>query len=657
MIDRSRFFFLPLLPVLLLSTLILSSCGSSSSASGSRGSTNESAQRLTPSLALQSGATAYALTPFSLTVIVASGDPRYTPSGVVTLTCVASDGSACFSGTITLPQTSYTVASLEPGVYTVSAGYSGDTRFNPATATTQIQVGQPYTVSIPASSFVVVPGGSVSIPVAVNTPGTFQGTLNLAISGLPSGVTFSPSQIPSGATTNVLFAASSNVDAEDFTGATFVYSYDKPLVVTATSGNYTGSAQTTLTVSVDNQSFVPAQTYLPVLQITTDSGLPVTSKDTYVSGSVTLTDPTVTSNNYSGTMTIKGHGNTTWQMPKKPYNLKLTSKASILGMPKSKSWVLLANFDDKTLMRDAVASEIATRLGMAWAPRSRFIEVFFNGQYEGVYQVSEKVSIDSNRVNITEMDDTDNSGDALTGGYLMEIDQTDSDDYHFVSTLGTHIGSEDPDPPTAAQQGYISSYVNQAEAALESDSFTDVSAGWRAWFDEGSLVKWYLSEEMMGNQDGIFVSSDYFYKDRNNPLLYMGPIWDFDVSSGNVNYSASVSPDVLWIRSYASWYVRLFQDPSFVTSVQTQYTASRAPLGDILNYIDQTAASLDGAEQNNFNRWPILNELVWPNPATSGSYQGEVDALKSWLTERLVTLDGAYLNTSGNAQRTTGPTK
>ena len=90
----------------------------------------------------------------------------------------------------------------------------------------------------------------------------------------------------------------------------------------------------------------------------------------------------------------------TWILPKKPYKLKLDSKASLLGMPAGKTWVLLANYDDKSLLRDQVAFEVGRRVGMAWTPNSRFVELFLNGQYEGNYQLTEEIKIDNNRVNI-----------------------------------------------------------------------------------------------------------------------------------------------------------------------------------------------------------------------------------------------------------------
>ncbi|HZY74602.1 MAG TPA: CotH kinase family protein, partial [Edaphobacter sp.] len=359
-------------------------------------------------------------------------------------------------------------------------------------------------------------------------------------------------------------------------------------------------------------------------------------------GTVTLSDLKDPSNDYSGTMQIKGHGNSTWGMPKKPYNLKLTSKAGLLGMASAKKWVLLANYDDKTMLRNSLAFHLSEMFGLEWTPHSKFVELYLNGNYQGTYQISEKVEIDKNRLNITEMDDTDNSGKSLTGGYLLEIDTHYGDTFMFTTPRGVPIGSEDPDPPTLAQQNYISSVVSATENTLYSPGFTDSTVGWPAYFDQGSLVKWFLVEELMGNVDGIFVSSDYLYKKRNDPRLYMGPVWDFDVSSGNTNYTPVVDPQQPWIRE-ASWYARLFQDPAFLAAVQTQWADMRSQIGDLSTYIDSSAAALNLAQQNNFNRWPTLGQQVWPNPQAAGSYRGEVNYLKDWMTKRIAYMDANYL--------------
>jgi hypothetical protein len=425
----------------------------------------------------------------------------------------------------------------------------------------------------------------------------------------------------------------------------------KTITVVGNSNGVTASAALSFTTSLSNVSFNPdpGSTGLPVVQITTTGGVPITSRDLYVTGSVTIVPGTQTPGvGYTGTMQIKGHGHSTWGMPKKPYKIKLDSKASLLGMPSNKSWVLLANYDDKTMLRDYIASELSDRLGLPWASHSGYVELYLNGQYQGTYELIEQVKVASSRVNITSMAETDISGDALTGGYLLQIDTRQDEAFIFTTTHGVPFGLEDPDftpdPEIPQQTSYIQNYVQSAENALYSSTYTDPATGWPAYFDSNALVNFYLVNEIMGNRDGgKFYSSDYVYKDRSNPLLYMGPVWDFDISSGNENEATIENPTVPWMNIRASWYARLFTDPAFKAKVVTQWNSvKQSQLDTLPAFIDQAAAVVAQAQSNNFKRWPILGETVWPNPQALGSYQAEVDYLKTWLNLRIGYLDSQF---------------
>ena len=249
---------------------------------------------------------------------------------------------------------------------------------------------------------------------------------------------------------------------------------------------------------------------------------------------------------------------------------------------KSKSYVLLANYDDKTALRTWAAGALAnaipigngflnspadsptpsgTSVLMPWAPHSLFVELYLNGVYEGNYQLIEEIKVDTHRVNIDELADTDTAPNRVTGGYLMEIDYREEEDYIFFTPQGLPIGLIDPDfsPEVPEQTTYISNYVDTAETALFSSNFTDPNLGWRAYFDEASAINFYIVQDLMGNVDGgSFNDSDYLYKNDNNPLIYMGPVWDFDESSGNVNYQPIVSPVVPWMQTQAIWYAQWF---------------------------------------------------------------------------------------------------
>jgi hypothetical protein len=500
------------------------------------------------------------------------------------------------------------------------------------------------------------PGTSITLPVKVNPSGGFTGPVALTLINLPQGVTADPAilSVEAGSTGTFTLTAAINADAAAFPAKGPGDSIGGLTHVTlqGQSGTLIRTTLLTLEVYLSTPAFAPdaADINLPVISITTTDAAPVVSKDDYLTASMTITPPAGSSSaSYSGTLQIKGHGNTTWSMPKKPYKLKLNSKAALLGMPSNKDWILLANYDDKSLLRDYVSYELGNRVGFAWSPRSVFAELYLNGQYEGTYELSEQVKVDTNRVDINEMAETDTSGAALTGGYLMEIDNRagDPEDFEFTTPNKITIGLIDPDftPEVPEQTSYIQAYVLQAEAALYSKNYQDPVLGWRAYFDEQSLINFYLVNDIMGNHDGgDFYSSDYLYKNINDPHLYMGPVWDFDVSSGNDNYGTIESPTAPWMRIRAPWYARLFSDPGFKADVAARFNALKASEFDTLPaFIDQSAATLSVSQENNFQRWNTIGETVWPNPQAFGTYQGEVDYLKSWVTQRIAYLD-ATLN-------------
>jgi len=409
-----------------------------------------------------------------------------------------------------------------------------------------------FGLTLSAPSVSLYPGGTQSLEVRTVAHHGFQGQVSVSFSGLPSDITASPSSLmlSVGGTGTVEFRAGLRAAGEYFNPWNInPDSVSIPVTVRGTSGSLRSTTSFVLIVTLQNPSFVPTTTDLPVVWITTQDGAPITDTETYVPGTLAISADLAGANIiYTGTMQIRGRGHSTWWMPKKPYRIKLDSKASLLGMPADKDWNLLANYNDKTLMRNAIAFELSRRLGMPWTPRSAFVEVFLNGRYDGNYQLTEKIEVNPERVNITRMTETDTSGDALTGGYLMEIDERRDGAFWFVTRRNLPIVIQDPDPAHPAQYDYIKAYVIQAEDALFSDSYADPALGWPAYFDARTFIDWYLVNEITASQDSIFFSSCWFYKDRMNPLLYMGPVWDFDISMGNVNYSTAVQPTGWWVQ-------------------------------------------------------------------------------------------------------------
>lgn len=489
----------------------------------------------------------------------------------------------------------------------------------------------------------VYPGGTAQLPLLVQPIQGATGAVTLTAQNLPQGLTVDPVTTTIGSTVSLNVHASLDVTSNCFAGVRDVFSAQRSVPVIAKSA--TGSYTTNVPINIDlaNPAFLPAASSgLAVMTITTTAGAPVDSEDDYVDATLTVTDPNNKANNYSGTMGIKGHGNSTWEMPKKPYRLNLDKKTALLGMTSDSNWIMLANYDDKSMLRDDLANQVSNVFGMFWTPSTAFAEVYLNGEYEGVYQVSEKVEVSKARLNIGSIDDTDLSGTNLTGGYLGEIDNYAGETLMLTSQVGLPIGLADPDPPAPEQAAYFTTAFQSAEASFYASNFADTTAGWRSKWNQDSMVQWFLVNELMGNQDANDWSSDYFYKPRGDDSFYMGPVWDFDVSSGNVNYSAIVSPTVPWVSTQSKWFTQLLKDPAFVTAVKAKWTATRPQVGQLGTYLDMRSTALSAAATNNYGRWPTLQEKVWPNSEVAGSYSGEVTFLKNWITQRIAYMDAHY---------------
>ncbi|MDO8341916.1 MAG: CotH kinase family protein [Cellvibrio sp.] len=405
---------------------------------------------------------------------------------------------------------------------------------------------------------------------------------------------------------------------------------------------------------------------LPVLKITTDGAAPILSKETYVNATFSLTSEGAAA--VEGTTEIRGRGNSTWSWVKKPYRLKLTNSTEMLGMPASKHWVLLANYADKTLVRNDIAFMFSRNLGMEYTVRNQHVEVTLNGAYQGVYQLVEHIRVAKDRVNIPELKVADTDAEKITGGYLMEVDFRMHKDYCINATWesfcvnGVNMEREatfcvdsthgmNPfclDTPEtlletswSAQRDYINKYITDTEAALFGNNFTDPQLGYAAYIDVDSAINYFLINELFKNPDGA-VASFYLYKKRNGKLFF-GPIWDFDLAFGNAGYD-DVDKTYGWHIRPAPWFDRLFQDPAFKTKVKERWNNAKAEgkLDYIFLYANARAAWLDKQQQKNYMLWSITDFAPWilhGSHGGIGSYEAEVKEMVRWQRERYQWLD------------------
>ncbi len=395
-------------------------------------------------------------------------------------------------------------------------------------------------------------------------------------------------------------------------------------------------------------------TGLPTVCINTLNSKEPFDKETEIAGSVVIIDDHKIDTDKP--MTVRERGNASRGFPKKPWRIKFDKKTSVLGAPaEGKKWSLVNNYGDKSLMRNIVAFEIARRVGMAYVPFCKPVDVFLNGEFKGCYQLCDKIDIRPGRVDITEMNATDTSSDALTGGYLMEIDAYASGNgmEWFTSSKGLPVTLHEPDMNLYLQYRYITTYFNDFEKKLFSTLFTSPTSGYRTVFDIESFLQHFIVNELSGNPDIYW--STYMYKQRQDPLIYTGPVWDFDLAFDNDVRSYPMNNmktflyqgnAILFAGTMKNTATRILVDDRQTKSDLSQMwsrlrNGGKLTAESLRKFVDDTADKMRESAELNFERWPILHSMVHQNPRVPNTYDDEITFVKNFISERINLLDGA----------------
>ena len=322
-------------------------------------------------------------------------------------------------------------------------------------------------------------------------------------------------------------------------------------------------------------------------------------------------------------------GNVSQQMPKKPFAVKLDKKHAVLDMPAHKRWVLLANWKDRTLMRNEVAFEIAKAFktaypndGMAWTPSGQHVELVYNGVYVGNYYLCEQIKIDGNRLDINEpYDAEDNAVAAEACGILMESDDGYDEAWQF--TTRCRIPFLFKDDGTADMLTYASTLVQGIEDNLNKNTTAGFTAAYET-MDITSFVDFLLVQDLMMNSEMKHPKSCYSY--INNGKLYAGPVWDFDwntlptstsyseegysytksiVSYGSWSYKSSAQSSPSTSDENYIWYPRLMASSEFMQVAAQRWAGVQGQLSQVLAHIDEVKAQIAKSEAENAKMWPV----------------------------------------------------
>ena len=361
---------------------------------------------------------------------------------------------------------------------------------------------------------------------------------------------------------------------------------------------------------------------LPKVVIKTQDGKNIPSKyEDWLSATVKIYNSDCTLH-LEGETGIRGRGNTTWSYPKKPYALKLKDKQEVLGMPKHKRWVLLANWMDRTLLRNAVSFNLASRSSLAYTPKGEFVELFVNDVHMGNYFLCEHIKVDKNRVNIDELDE-----DEVDGGYIMELDAYFDEVNKFRSAVrNLPYMFKDPDEVNADQFSFIQDYVNNFENALY-DNARFAEREYIEYIDIQSFADWWIVMELTGIWEPNHPKSTYMHKDKGGKLT-MGPVWDFDWET--------YMPTTWYRIKDALYYGRLFQDPEFIALVKERWAVLKPEFETLPDYISSEAERIRSSEYMNHMMWPITQVV---NKDEGMSFDNAVEGMISSYTAKLKWMD------------------
>ncbi len=374
--------------------------------------------------------------------------------------------------------------------------------------------------------------------------------------------------------------------------------------------------------------------------------------------------------NYSGRFdSLRGHGNSTWLQDKRPYQITLHKESSILGMSSAKKWIMLANALDASLMRNAVAYDMADSVMPGYSPELRYAEVYINGEYRGLYQFVEKAEIGRNRVNVTDLEaendkinrtppesaekvtSTGENGseqvgvklevqpEDITGGYLIEHDygpKYAAEATKFTTKRGEKYVLRSPAYSSLDEVRYIADVFQDIEdRAYSGEDMSDL-------IDMKSFADKYVFEEFMKNE-GAGVTSSYFYKDSDSidSLVYAGPIWDYDQTMGNTFYPSLNDPETLDFCTNHTENTYIFYElwknhEGFSKEAKRFYKDEIRPYVEkLLNGgLDEYFEVVENDDDMNSFRWGL----------ECGAEEKDVETIRDFLTRRIAFLDKVWLS-------------
>ena len=327
-------------------------------------------------------------------------------------------------------------------------------------------------------------------------------------------------------------------------------------------------------------------------------------------------------------LTVRGRGNSSFKMPKYGMKLEFTDKVSLLGMPKNRDWALVANFGDKTHLRNYMMTRLSEWLGAKYTPRMQFVEVYLNRNYMGLYLLSETIKVGKNRVNIDENDTT----------FLLEKEDSKKFDPPYVLTDNQyyyHIKS--PKNPSPETEKLLKNHLNAFENFME-DYYLHRANEIKNWLDVDDFLLFYWVQEYSKNEDGNYARSVFMTWKKGEPI-HFGPLWDFDLAFGNASREQNQNPEDWYIRKYRLNYY-IMQNSVVKEAALDYWNNHRKTFKALIDSIPVYRAIIEKAIDNEYRRWPVIgNTENWALKDPYDSYDEAVEAMTEWMKKRYQWID------------------
>ena len=360
---------------------------------------------------------------------------------------------------------------------------------------------------------------------------------------------------------------------------------------------------------------------IPQIDIVTSSGAPINSNQTYVPATISINGKKIYPD-FKGTAQIRGRGNTTWTLPKKPYRFKLDIKASLFGLAAEKDWVLLANYLDGMHILNAVAMKTGKLLDMPFTNNIIPVELTLNGQYQGFYMFTEQIEVKTNRVNV---------GD---DGILLDLDKNYDETWKFKSAaFQLPVMVKYPELIDQKEIIPIKTQFEQLESLIADATFPNNN--YLDYFDGEAYANYLIAYMLTDNEEINHPKSTYIYK-TNTGKYTMGPIWDFDWAfayEGSLSHFISSNRPLFWSSPSEGtrFFSKILTDPKIKTLVKQKWAAFKTnKFKELLTFVDEYSTLIEGARNKDYQKWK----------RGRSNFKNDVTTLKSWLENRVSYMDG-----------------